>query len=346
MNEAWWNNGECTWIIQVHGSMSEQRSYSPAGAQLYDGTSGIALALAMHGSIENSARAVRTARAAARFALSNVHRLAASGGLLGGPVGVAVAVYETGRILDDKDLIAEGCELICKTWTEVSLGVDYGGGIAGRMIAGAWAARRGLGSPKVDWLEESTRMLIDAAREDESMGPGLVHGKAGIAIALLAAADLTGEQKFYQIGDEVLESVIQAHTRESTTGELDRIAWCNGLPGLLDVVGAFEQRRSGCGMASRLADTCRSVVDSEPVPDDGTVCHGVLGWLISLDRAGVKGMEREASLPNFRSLQYGVPPGGAAAGLYDGLAGLLMVGTLLRSPNAYELPLLPFGSPV
>ena len=343
-NEAWWDGDECTWITQLHGRDHYARSYAPAGAQLYDGTSGIGLALAIYGSVEDSWRAVHTAVGASRFAIGNACRLPMSGGLLGGPLGVGMAVYEAGTMLGNAELIAAARELLGKMWPKPSSRLDFGGGMAGEAFVGAWAATRGLESPSREWIDEAARALSREATADRLADPGLVHGQAGMALGLLAAAELTGEDRYLRLGSHLIEGAAESCHENTTTGKMDQIAWCKGLPGILDVVRMFEQEESANRLSLRLASISYSALNSVSLMLDGTVCHGIAGWLMSLARAGHPTQELEAAMPPFRMLGLGVPPRGSASGLYDGLAGLLAVGTLLQGQRPHDLALLPFRS--
>ena len=104
---------ECTWLsadLTVDGTGVETR---PAGADVYEGTAGIALFLAQLAVAMDESESGRVARAAARHALSRADRVepAYRFGFHTGVPGIAATTARVGLLLDDDELVERAVEL-------------------------------------------------------------------------------------------------------------------------------------------------------------------------------------------------------------------------------------------
>ncbi|MBD8061348.1 lanthionine synthetase LanC family protein [Oceanitalea stevensii] len=220
------------------------------GTNLYDGTAGVALALAsLIGTAADpggDGTLATTVRGAARHALAGAPDLLAAGlpGYWDGACGIAYAAAVAARKLDDDDLRRAAAALA----RDVAHVVSEGDGSANDLISGDAGAALGLASLADELaLEElltsaqvAAARLVDTARPQvwgaawgdptDPEGPpllGLGHGAAGIALALGELAASPGAPAGLE------DACAQALAYERGWYDPDRRAWPDlrgGLP--------------------------------------------------------------------------------------------------------------------
>jgi lantibiotic modifying enzyme len=194
--------------------------HGDVGETLYDGTAGIALALAACATVASpteTAVLADTARGAARHALSGAQDLLDAGrlGLFEGATGVALGAATAGRVLGDRALVDRATALADAVAARVAaqagpadgVELDLIGGLAGTLLGlqGTMRVVDGTLPPAV--LSAGARRLNAAATTQTwgaawqtgaaaAGGPpllGLGHGAAGIALALAEIAAVSGD---------------------------------------------------------------------------------------------------------------------------------------------------------
>jgi lantibiotic modifying enzyme len=218
--DAIWDGDRCNWLgdsMEAHGG-EWKVAHKSFGADLYSGTSGIALFLARLHRMRPDPLLAQTARGAIAQALSHVDDLppAMRHALYAGWIGIALALLDVAQLLDDRPLKREALRLVDRQLGhEIDpMSLDVIGGAAGA-IAGLCAIDRRIGSDR--FLDEARRLgehlLTHAHRTDDgwswttmsSMGPtpqndlaGYSHGAAGIAVALLELHTRTRDDRFLE----------------------------------------------------------------------------------------------------------------------------------------------------
>lgn len=257
------------WLTQTAIGSSQLATRS-CDASLYDGLSGIGLALVFIGEHVGDAEML----AIGKKALSTASELVgdpsveadAIDGVFGNRGGVIYALAHVGTLLGDRDLIGKGAELaraagppgagsdaVASPWDVVS-------GSAGAILAllAMDACLPGdefatLAEGHGDWLKVHAQVRGDWATWRAPAGEsapltGLSHGAAGIGMALMRLGERVGRDDFVDLGVRALRydsEVRGAHGEEwpdfrtdidSTEADL-RIsesslgAWCHGPPG-------------------------------------------------------------------------------------------------------------------
>ncbi len=205
--EAIWHEDSCTWLSvvpTVDDRGQPTLAHGAVGQDLYDGTAGIAVFLAIVGTLTGQRKLLDTARGAARQALL---RLASPSqpGLYVGRTGRVLAAAVTGLLTHDEQL----------TETAVA-NMDTGGrsdnhdllvGSAGTIVGLLTLARLTDNSRLVRQAARLGTNLLAAAHQSRrgwswsaaGRTPGLTglsHGASGIATALLQLAAATGDDRF------------------------------------------------------------------------------------------------------------------------------------------------------
>jgi lantibiotic modifying enzyme len=212
--------------------------HGDVGVVLYDGSVGIALALAAAAvaaermdpaAVERSTgrrwRAV--AVGAARTALEEAGQREGPCGLFDGGTGIALAALRTGLLLEDRALTGQALAAAHRAGEAVAAAVDAGADAEPDLISGL--AGDVLGLLEVDRLvadtahrgvaQSAARLLADRALPQvwgsawptdasDPGGPpllGLGHGAAGIALALAEVAALTDDDALRRAAREGLE---------------------------------------------------------------------------------------------------------------------------------------------
>lgn len=191
------------------------------GAGLYDGTAGIALALAACATAaegEDAATFSETARGAAEHALAAAPDLLAAGrlGLFDGASGIAYSAVATAHLCGDRALFDAGRalaqEVAALVLAEESEELDLISGLAGSMLALQGALPNG----GEEVVTAGARRLA-AAVEPQTWGAawpgvegdhpllGLAHGAAGITLTLGEAASVVEDGRVARACAEGLE---------------------------------------------------------------------------------------------------------------------------------------------
>lgn len=213
----------CTWwaeiVVGVDGD-DPLIGHGDVGPSLYDGTAGIALALAAAAvTVPDPAvgdRLARAARGAVATALAGGwaqlegDRL----GLFEGATGAALAAATTGRLLGEAALADDGRRLAGAVALRTGgiAELDLVGGLAGTVLGLLAVAGVTGGPPPLEVCSAAARRLVDGAETQvwgaawppaaEEAGAtatvaspllGFAHGTAGIALALAEIAALSGD---------------------------------------------------------------------------------------------------------------------------------------------------------
>ncbi|HXT51019.1 MAG TPA: lanthionine synthetase LanC family protein [Thermoanaerobaculia bacterium] len=312
--DAIWDDGRCNWLgdsMEPHAG-EWKVAHKSFGADLYSGTSGIALFLCRLHRLLPDALIAQTARGALGQALSRADEVPAQvrHGLYSGWLGLALALLDAAEALGEPDLGSRALQLVDgQRGHELDpMALDVIGGAAGAILALA-AIDHWLGGDR--YLGEARRLgdhlLAHARRGDEgwswtTMPPqtpgqqdlcGYSHGAGGIAIALLELSRRTGDSRY-------LEGALGgfAYERRWFSAEHQNwpdfrsfaspgpqqlgysLAWCHGAPGIgLSRLRAFEltgdetYRREA---EAAIAGTYRPL--TMPAAAEGySLCHGLGG---------------------------------------------------------------------
>jgi hypothetical protein len=373
--QALWNSGgtRCTWIAR--SSLGAQDPVfvprlTTLGADLYAGTSGVAVFLAELFIRTGKADLARTARGAMAYAVDAAP--VDDPGLYSGLLGVALAARRVGRLLGTADNAADlaraaltGPQPTCD---------DLISGRAG-MILALLALAPVLGEDV--WRRPALRLgteLVAAVAGYPTDGPptaglspltGLSHGAAGVAVALLDLAAETGRADFT---DAALAAFayerrlfhpaagnwpdLRADPAATSDGPRFVVAWCHGAPGI-----ALSRLRAGHPLdrqAAAALATTRDDLELRQTVDawDATPCHGIAGliealWIggHTLDRPDYRAAAREAARwlaeRPVTALRSGTPCGGPNPSLLLGTAGVGY--QLLRMIDPHGVPSMLSG---
>jgi type 2 lantibiotic biosynthesis protein LanM len=333
--DAIWDGERCNWLgdsMEAHGG-EWKVAHKSFGADLYSGTSGIALFLARLHRLRPDAIVAQTARGAMRQALSRVLEIPPElrHALYSGWIGIALALLDLARLLDDPALQREALHLLDaqRGHTLDPLSLDVISGAAGAIL-GLCAIDRRLGSDR--YLGEAERhashLLEHANRGDDGWswttmlpaGPGeqkdltgYSHGAAGIALALLELYARTSDPRY-------LEAAQGGFAYERTHFSTEHqnwpdfrsfaspnprqlgysLAWCHGAPGIgLARLRAFAL--TGDEMYRREAEaaiggTARALAMASAT-DGYSLCHGLAGNAeLFLAAASILGDERHRAV--------------------------------------------------
>lgn len=216
-------SGGCTWhaeiLVGVDGD-DPLIGHGDVGPTLYDGTAGIALALAAAAvTVPDPAvgdRLARAARGAVTTALAGGWAQVEDDclGLFEGATGVALTAVTTGRLLGEAALADDGQRLADAVALRTGgiAELDLVSGLAGTVLGLLAVAGVTGGPPPLEVCSAAARRLIDLAetqvwgtawppaegeaRVATTVAPpllGLAHGTAGIALALAEIAALTDD---------------------------------------------------------------------------------------------------------------------------------------------------------
>jgi type 2 lantibiotic biosynthesis protein LanM len=273
------------------------------GPDLYNGACGIAVYLAAHAAVTDSASSHELALAAiARLRRSlrgrNPSRTARSLGV-GGGLGLGSIVYGlavVAALLHDEDVLADAhaaAELITDDVIAADRQFDVLGGSAGAIL-GLLRLHRQTGS--ADALNRAMNCgghLLARPRTTPPLN-GMSHGAAGFAYALAMLAEATGDRQFADAAGECIDTENASFDAERDNWPRRDGAdlhwpckWCHGAPGI-GLARSAIARHTGL-----FADRCRTDVERAlagvqrgwPGPTD-TLCCGTLGSIEFLWEAG------------------------------------------------------------
>jgi lantibiotic modifying enzyme len=328
--DAIWDHDRCNWLgdaMEAHAG-EWKLAHKSFGPDLYSGTSGIALFLARLHRCRPDEVIAQTARGALRQALSRAGEVPEGlrHALYSGWIGIALALLDAARLLDDPLLEQEALRLVDAQIGHAldPLSLDVISGAAGAVL-GLLAIDDRLGDDR--YLAEARRLgehlLAHAHRGEEAwswttMAPlapeqrdltGYSHGAAGIALALLELSVRTGDTRFLEgaLGGFAYERLFYSAEQQNWPDFRSfaspnpqqpgySLAWCHGAPGIgLSRLRAFALTRDETYRTeaeSALAGTYRPL--TVPSADDGySLCHGLGGNAeLFLAAAEVLGEER------------------------------------------------------
>jgi lantibiotic modifying enzyme len=325
--EAIWSGDRCNWVGAVpvevrngHGA-GPGLTYQALGPNMYGGSSGVALFLAQLSVTSGQERYQPAALAAMRHAVSRrddvnpVARL----GFYSGWAGMAAAALRTGLLLDSAEFVDAGTALLRDAGriiseagpenaaSEAQREFDIMSGMAGVIPALALGhlctgdERMAIAAATAgEWL---LRSASETRAGSSWRSPGLrnqrdltgfSHGAAGVAVALIEAFRLTGEEAFatgarnaMRYEDRWLDAE-QGNWPDFRENPEDRRArtfitlWCHGAPGIaLSRLHAYEQ----LGEPRWLRDATIALGTTEQVTRqlvgggdvDFSLCHGLAG---------------------------------------------------------------------
>jgi lantibiotic modifying enzyme len=314
VGEAVWHGRRCTWIGQRR-TRAGRHAYGALDANLYAGTSGVAVFLAeLYAALEEP-EVGRTARGAIRQALSAADRRSAQDGfgLYDGWPGVAVAAARVGVRLGEDEFLDQAQELLRRVAGAApvdSLGFDLTRGRAGAILAFLALHAHTQDAWFLDWATRlGDDLLVTAERSrgawswrapDGVSGAnltGLSHGTAGVALALSELAFASGERRFVDAGAGALayergwfdhDGRNWADLRDAPRGARQASGpkrlvthWCHGAPGIalsrLRIYELFGD--DGVRVEAEIAlSTTRAAIASAFWPGrDFSLCHGLAG---------------------------------------------------------------------
>lgn len=316
--------GTAAWIGAQFG-VHRTCAVGVLGPNLPDGLLGIALFLARYADLTGDPAARRLARHTTRTAVAQIRR-----GLLGrvlGLAGLGGAVYGLShlgvlwaddRLLREADRLIE--ELAGRLASDRQFEVMEGAagalfGLVARYRAGPDGRLRDLLARTADHLVTAQRPygsgaswlpaeLVDSGLADRPLA-GFAHGTAGIAAALLAAADIlddgtcrTAAERGFDYEQDLFDPRkggwrdLRDHTRTGAIdivfedGSPDRpdrpVAWCHGAPGVgVARLAALAHPGLAGGAAARTAELTAAVADTlrAGFGNGHSLCHGDLGSL-------------------------------------------------------------------
>ena len=365
---AVWKDSRCNWVGAMPEEIGDGRitlAYRALGADLYGGSAGVGLFLAELANVTGDPDCRRTAFGALRHAISHANDPASAGhGLYAGRPGIALALTLAARALDEPALEEQARKLLIGPAIQPSAGErDLMSGNAGAVV-GLLALRSLLEDDALleVAVEHAEALLAAAQRTAAGLSwlspnlpdtPGLTgysHGAAGVAVALLELAAVTGESRYVDAADaafayerSLYDPVAQnwpdlrkfgpVQSSEATFASF----WCHGAPG-----GALARLRAvelghdgGLEAEARAAlGTTRAWVEAGVAFGvNFSLCHGLAGNAEIL-------LEGAELLPGADQLAYDVAAagidthgrrkvpwpsgahGGRTAGLFLGLAGI------------------------
>jgi lantibiotic modifying enzyme len=342
--DAIWDRDRCNWLgdsMEAHAG-EWKVAHKSFGPDLYSGTSGIALFLAQLHRFRPDEVVAQTARGALRQALSRADEIPPGmrHALYGGWVGIALALLDAARLLDDPPLRREALLLVdAQRGHDLDpMSLDVIGGAAGAIL-GLSAIDAHLGGDR--HLDEARRLgdhlLAQAHRGEEdwswtTMPPlaqeqqdltGFSHGAAGIALALLELFVRTQDARF-------MEGALGgfAYERRHFSAEHQNwpdfrsfaspnpqqlgysLAWCHGAPGIgLSRLRAFaltEDETYRREAESAIGGTYRPL--TVPSAADGySLCHGLGGnaelFIMAADTFGDERLRAVADAIGDRGIQ-------------------------------------------
>jgi lantibiotic modifying enzyme len=313
--DAIWDGDRCNWLgdsMEAHAG-EWKVAHKSFGAELYSGTSGIALFLARLHRMRPDPLLAQTARGAIAQALSRADDLPPEmrHALYAGWIGIALAMLDAAALLDDRPLKREALRLVDRQLGHEldPMSLDIIGGAAGA-ITGLCAVDRRIGSDR--FLAEACRLgehLLKHANQTgdrwswTTMPPmgtspqkdlaGYSHGAAGIALALLELYVRTNDERFLQgaLGGFAYERDCFSPEQQNwpdfrsfaspSPQQLGySLAWCHGAPGIgLSRLRAFvltgdETYKREAEAA--LAGTYRPLMMPSHA-DNYSLCHGLGG---------------------------------------------------------------------
>jgi hypothetical protein len=317
VREAIWHEGRCTWVGTDIGASPDGSPVQAAlGADLYAGTSGVAVFLAaLAVAAAGRPEFARTAIGAIEHALSRLRsdERCASPSLYGGRTGILLAAAYAGRLLGAPDVVAA----VRSAADGLTTGGDFdepSDVIAGR--AGAIVGTLALAALLEDRAQVESAMRLgdelieraecdatgwswpSAAHPSHRALTGFAHGTAGVATALVELFAATGESRYRDAAlaafrwerhrfDRVRGNWLDL--RDGAPVRLDpgrkapfALHWCHGAPGIgLSRARGYQILRDPDCLAEAQAAAATTRRSIEDALADGhanySLCHGLCG---------------------------------------------------------------------
>ncbi|GAA2863650.1 lanthionine synthetase LanC family protein [Nonomuraea rubra] len=319
--EAVWSGERCNWVgaepVNLLNGPGRALTYQALGPDLYGGSAGVALFLAQLaatvGQDSGRGRLRATALAAMRHAISRRDQVepVARLGFYAGWAGLAAAALRVGALLGSAECAEAGIALSHDVGRLVEepgeRQYDLMSGTAGAVLAlilayrrigdrtmaeaAAGAADRLLGSAAKgrtgwSWRSPGVRNQRDLT--------GISHGAAGVAVALVEAFLLTGQERFAAGARNAMRYENRWLNREegnwpdfrenpgNRRARTYATLWCHGAPGIalsrLHAYAHLGEPRWGQDAITALATTERA---TGPLVESGStnfsLCHGLTG---------------------------------------------------------------------
>lgn len=268
--DAVWDQARCNWLGWSQETQGGRLTpvYSACAADLYGGTSGIALFLAELYQFTHDRQQLRTIEAAVNQAWTVYARLPKNvqHGFYVGCSGIAFALIRIGELLQRDVLIERGFFILehLRNSPFDNKNIDVIAGSAGAIPALLYLAKKYQRDDLIVDAFQHGQHLLQLAQRDEfgcswsTIGAvaqanltGHSHGTAGIATALLELYSVTQEREFLLTAQAALQyenhwfdqekmnwadlrQFVQRGTDEQTEagGFTCSMAWCHGAPGI------------------------------------------------------------------------------------------------------------------
>lgn len=331
----------------------------PMPADLAGGYTGPALFLAQLAALTGAghyAEVARTALAPVPGLLDALRARPADLGAVGsgafsGLGGIAYALAETARLLDDPEVGSWASAALRLAGRAARSEGEYGvgAGVAGGLVALLAAHRAGTGSGderRQTWRDARACADRLAAVDPTAGGPGFTTGAAGLGWALLrfaeaadgtaAGADAEGGDRYRLAGLSALRAAVAGEPEPDAGpgtgtgyGGARASAWCRGSAGIalavLDAPGALDDPH----LAAWTRGTVEALGRDDPAADD-SLCHGEAGLCELLGHGAVPEarphwIRRAGALlgsAEETGARSGAPDGVPHPGLLTGLAGI------------------------
>jgi type 2 lantibiotic biosynthesis protein LanM len=361
---------EKTWIgLEI--ARENQWRVSPLGTDLYDGLPGVILFLAYLGAVTGDSRYDVLAKAALKTLRAQMQQLG-DPKAIGAFTGWGSIIYlltHLGVTWSDTSLLTEAENLVnsIPALVEGDQVLDMIGGAAGCVLA---LLALHQCKPSVRTLETlracGEHLLLTAQPAQHGIGwrcggkatsllTGFAHGNAGIAYALLALAEATGENRFQQAAVDAFAYERSLYSpehrnwpdlRNSVVGRFAS-AWCHGAPGI-GLSRMCSLRYWKDPLIEQEIETALSTTWSEGLGNNHSLCHGDLGngdillhasevlherrWRDYADQIAASALDRA----NVTGWVCGNPLGVESPGFMTGLAGIGYA--LLRLANPRRVP--------
>ena len=307
----------CTWVggtAATYHDDPNSTQYRSLGGALYDGTAGVAVFLAALARATDNSEAADVAHRALRFARTAEAIDGSRAGLYDGSSGVIVAADMVRNLTGAKrsggspeavrlGLLA-AAESACRDSSNVDLFSGRSGVILALLSRLPVLSRRERDAA----VELGCEVLATAVNRRAGIGwmpprsiatrplTGMSHGVAGIALALTALAETTGQKRFHHAAVRAIEyedSLFDASVGnwpdlrrpipELTGGGRPAALsfWCHGAPGILlsrVLIAKLKPATSRAYMTEALANTRAAIRESlATTPSDMSLCHGLFG---------------------------------------------------------------------
>lgn len=369
VRQAVWYEDQCNWM----GALPEPgpgdsvlTTYAALTPELYGGTSGVGLFLAELSVHTADARQRQTALGAANQAVA--HRGAVGAGQPGlhaGRLGLALALWRIGELLDEPDLSDEARALARNLAAADQVdGFDLMSGAAGAVV-GLLALEPLLDVDRARALAEEfgERLLSTGVRDGDTLSwplesspgaphlLGLSHGAAGAAVAFLELHAVTGDERWREAAERAFgyergryeprlrnwPDLRGSEAQGDGHGPSFPVFWCHGAPGIalsrlraVELTGDAPARLE----AAIALDTTRAAVETAVAAGGNfSLCHGLAGnaEVLMLGRAVLGGSRAADEETALRAAAHGRDTYGAGerswpCGTYEGETPSLFLG--------------------